>query len=95
MVSANYIFQIHADSLFYFLAKPLVDLFDVEKGQGFIYTALQEAFFTELKVAFFFALFFSFPFISIQIWKFIAPGLYSKEKIVFLPFLMGIPILFL
>ncbi|PPR41884.1 MAG: Sec-independent protein translocase protein TatC [Alphaproteobacteria bacterium MarineAlpha5_Bin12] len=84
----------YADSLFYFLAKPLVDLFDVEKGQGFIYTALQEAFFTELKVAFFFALFFSFPFISIQIWKFIAPGLYSKEKIVFLPFLMGIPILF-
>ena len=84
----------YADSLFYFLAKPLVDLFDVEKGQGFIYTALQEAFFTELKVAFFFALFFSFHFISIQIWKFIAPGLYSKEKIVFLPFLIGIPILF-
>ena len=83
-----------ADELFYFLAKPLVNLFDVQKGQGFIYTALQEAFFTELKVSFFFALFFSFPFISIQIWKFVAPGLYKKEKGVFLPFLIGTPILF-
>ena len=83
-----------ADELFYFLAKPLANLFDIENGQGFIYTALQEAFFTELKVAFFFSLFFSFPFISIQIWKFIAPGLYKDEKNAFLPFLIGIPILF-
>ena len=65
-----------ASDLFAFLAKPLVDLMDTENGQGFIYTALQEAFFTELKIAFFFALFFSFPLISIQIWKFNAPGLY-------------------
>ena len=65
-----------ADKLFAFLAEPLVKLMDKESGQGFIYTALQEAFFTELKIAFFFALFFSFPVIAIQIWKFIAPGLY-------------------
>jgi len=83
-----------ANDLFYFLAKPLANLFDKQSGQGFIYTALQEAFFTELKVAFFFALFFSFPFVSIQIWRFIAPGLYKDEKNVFLPFLIGIPILF-
>ena len=83
-----------ADELFYFLAKPLANLFDKQSGQGFIYTALQEAFFTELKVAFFFALFFSFPFVSIQIWRFMAPGLYKDEKNVFLPFLIGIPILF-
>ena len=83
-----------ADQLFAFLAAPLVDLLDTENGQGFIYTALQEAFFTELKIAFFFALFFSFPLVAIQIWKFIAPGLYSKEKKAFLPFLMATPILF-
>ena len=47
----------YADELFAFLANPLVKLLDTEKGQGFIYTALQEAFFTELKIAFFFALF--------------------------------------
>jgi len=52
-----------ADILFAFLARPLVNLMDLEKGQGFIYTALQEAFFTELKIAFFFSLFFAFPLI--------------------------------
>ena len=83
-----------AGDLFYFLAKPLVNLLQTEKGQGFIYTALQEAFFTELKIAFFFALFFAFPLIAIQIWKFIAPGLYKNEKNAFLPFLIATPILF-
>ena len=83
-----------ADILFSFLARPLVNLMDVERGQGFIYTALQEAFFTELKVAFFFALFFSFPLIAIQIWKFLAPGLYKNEKKAFLPFLIATPVLF-
>ena len=83
-----------ADNLFGFLASPLVKLMDIEGGQGFIYTALQEAFFTELKIALFFALFFAFPILAIQIWKFIAPGLYSKEKKAFLPFLIATPILF-
>ena len=84
----------YADELFAFLAKPLVNLLDIESGQGFIYTALQEAFFTELKIAFFFALFFAFPLIAIQIWRFIAPGLYKNEKRAFLPYLVATPILF-
>ena len=83
-----------ADQLFAFLATPLVNLMDTDNGQGFIYTALQEAFFTELKIAFFFAIFFSFPLIAIQIWKFIAPGLYKNEQKAFLPFLIATPILF-
>ena len=83
-----------ADQLFAFLAAPLVNLMDTENGQGFIYTALQEAFFTELKIAFFFALFFAFPLIAIQIWRFIAPGLYKNEKKAFLPFLIATPVLF-
>ena len=84
----------YADNLFAFLANPLVKLMDTENGQGFIYTALQEAFFTELKIAFFFAIFFAFPLIAIQIWKFIAPGLYKNEQNAFLPFLIATPILF-
>ena len=83
-----------AGTLFAFLAKPLVRLLDTDNGQGFIYTALQEAFFTELRIAFFFALFFAFPLIAIQIWKFIAPGLYTNEKRAFLPFLIATPVLF-
>jgi sec-independent protein translocase protein TatC len=83
-----------ADQLFSFLAYPLINLLDTENGQGFIYTALQEAFFTELKIAFFFSLFFSFPLVAMQIWKFIAPGLYKNEKSAFLPFLIATPVLF-
>jgi len=60
-----------------------------------IFTALQEAFFTYIKVAFFAAAFVSFPLISAQLWMFIAPGLYKTEKGAFLPFLIATPILFL
>ena len=45
-----------------------------------IFTALQETFLTYLKVSFFAAFFITSPFILIQIWKFIAPGLYTHEK---------------
>jgi len=59
-----------------------------------VYTKLYGQFFVELKVALFAAFFVSFPFISNQIWAFIAPGLYAKEKKAFLPFLWATPILF-
>ena len=47
-----------------------------EINRRLIFTALQETFLTYLKVAFFAAFFITSPFILIQIWKFIAPGLY-------------------
>ena len=60
-----------------------------------IFTALHEGFFTQIKVGFFTALCVSFPIISIQIWKFMAPALYRNEKRAFLPFLIATPVLFL
>ena len=60
-----------------------------------IFTALQETFLTYLKVSFFAAFFITSPFILIQIWKFIAPGLYDHEKSAILPYLIVTPILFL
>ena len=60
-----------------------------------IFTALQETFLTYLKVSFFAAFFFTSPFILIQIWKFIAPGLYDNEKSAIMPYLILTPILFL
>ena len=59
-----------------------------------IFTALQETFLTYLKVAFFASFFITSPFILIQIWKFIAPGLYKHEKLAILPYLVLTPILF-
>ena len=59
-----------------------------------IFTALQETFLTYIKVAFFTAFFVTCPYILIQIWKFIAPGLYKHEKIAIIPYLVLTPILF-
>lgn len=82
-----------SQSIFEFLAKPLTSI--LPDGNGLIYTALQEAFLTNVKVAFFTAAFISFPFLSIQIWSFVAPGLLKKEKQISLPTLIAIPFLFL
>ena len=59
-----------------------------------IFTALHEGFFTQIKVGFFTALCITFPIISMQLWKFIAPGLYKNERKAFLPFLIATPVLF-
>lgn len=86
-----------AGELFNFLTQPLVDIWisngDLEKHR-FIFTALQEKFFTDIKVAFFAALFLAFPLIAGQVWMFVAPGLYKNEKQAFLPFLVATPFLF-
>ena len=59
-----------------------------------IYTSLTEAFFTRVKLSVFGALVVAFPFITGQIWAFVAPGLYKHEKAAFLPFLVATPFLF-
>jgi len=64
-------------------------------GRRLIFTALQETFLTYLKVSFFAAFFITSPFILIQLWKFIAPGLYEHEKSAIVPYLILTPILFL
>lgn len=83
-----------ADPFFNFLVEPLARIWEGQEGRRLIYTALHEKFFTNIKVAFFAAAFLSFPVVSTQIWMFVAPGLYRKEKRAFLPFLIATPILF-
>ncbi|UUP19321.1 Sec-independent protein translocase protein TatC [Nitratireductor thuwali] len=60
-----------------------------------IYTAPQEFFFTQIKLAMFGGLVIAFPVIALQVYKFVAPGLYRNERRAFLPFLVASPILFL
>ena len=60
-----------------------------------IYTAPQEFFFTKMKLALFGAIFLAFPIIASQVYAFVAPGLYKKERQGFLPYLVATPILFL
>lgn len=77
-----------------FLVAPLAGaMSDADTGR-LIYTGLTEAFFTYMKVAFFAGLFLTFPLLLLQVWRFIAPGLYIKERRAFLPFLIATPVLF-
>ena len=81
--------------VFVFLQAPLAEILEAKGGGRMIFTALHEGFFTQIKVGFFTALCITFPIFSIQIWKFIAPGLYKNEKQAFLPFLIATPVLFM
>src|SRR5277367_3048396 len=78
-----------------FLVHPLAVIFTGQTGRHLIYTGLTEAFFTYVKVSFWAALCIAFPVVAIQIWKFVAPGLYKNEKRAFMPYLCATPILFL
>ena len=79
-----------AKNIFAVLVQPLL-----KAGQGkLIYTDIFEAFFTQVKVSVFAALMLSFPVIATQLWRFIAPGMYAKEKKAFLPFLLLTPVFF-
>jgi sec-independent protein translocase protein TatC len=84
-----------APKIYDFLAAPLAHALEAQ-GQKpeLIYTALYEAFFTYVKVAVFAAAFISFPIVAVQIWLFVAPGLYKREKRALLPFLVATPVLF-
>src|SRR3954470_294682 len=80
--------------IYRFLAQPLAELYAGEPGRKMIFTALTEAFFTYVKVSFWAALCLSFPIVAIQVWKFVAPGLYKNERHAFLPYLCATPVLF-
>jgi sec-independent protein translocase protein TatC len=81
--------------IYRFLAYPLAQIFAGEPDRKMIFTGLTEAFFTYVKVSFWAAICLSFPVIAVQIWKFVAPGLYKNEKRAFLPYLAATPVLFL
>ena len=84
-----------AEYLYGFLVEPYAQAVKNDSiERRLIFTALQETFLTYLKVAFFASFFVTSPFILIQIWKFIAPGLYDHEKIAIMPYLVITPILF-
>ncbi len=89
----SYIF---AEQIYNFLVDPYAKAVrNDETSRRLIFTALHETFITYVKVAFFAAIFLGSPVLLIQIYKFIAPGLYKNEKKALLPYLISTPILFL
>ena len=59
------------------------------------YTSPQEYLFTLFRISMVFGFILAFPVIAHQLWRFVAPGLYRKEKNAFLPFIIASPLMFL
>ena len=59
-----------------------------------IFTGPLEFFFTKMKMSMFGAVVVTFPVLAWQLYRFIAPGLYRRERKAFLPFLLASPVLF-
>ena len=82
--------------IFDFLTRPLC-ISMAARGQGncgLILVALQEGFTVAVSISMMGGLILAFPVISYQLWRFVAPGLYKKEKNAFLPFLIASPAMF-
>ena len=82
-----------AKQIYAFLTAPLAHA--LAPNHHMIYTALYETFFTYVKVGMFAGLCLAFPIIAAQLWLFVAPGLYKRERRAFLPFLLATPVLFI
>jgi sec-independent protein translocase protein TatC len=83
--------------IFDFLTAPLCTALAAngQQGCGLILIKLQEGFFVAISISLLGGLVLSFPFISYQLWRFVAPGLYRNEKGAFLPFMIASPFMFL
>ena len=81
---------------FYF-AKPIFSfLIQPAMADGYKVVVLDifEFFFVTVKLSAMVSLIVGFPLIAVQIWLFVAPGLYRHEKKAFLPFLIATPFMF-
>ncbi len=83
----------YAEQIYDFLLHPLA-IASHGQPRRMIYTGLAEAFSTYLKVALFAASLISMPIILLQIWRFIAPGLFAHEQRSVRPFVIATIFLF-
>jgi sec-independent protein translocase protein TatC len=79
--------------VFKILSRPVTQY--LPPGQKLVYTRIPEAFMLYMKVAFITAIFAVSPYIFYQVWKFVAPGLYQKEKKYVVPFVLFTTVFFL
>jgi sec-independent protein translocase protein TatC len=80
-----------AQEIFQVVSKPLIE---VLPGQQMIATAVASPLLTPFKLTFFVALFIAMPVVLYQVWAFVAPGLYKKEKRFAFPLLFSSIMLF-
>jgi sec-independent protein translocase protein TatC len=83
-----------AKPIYNVLVWPFVRVVGADKAK-LIATHFLEQLYTNIKLALFGAAFMSFPVVAVQIYKFVAPGLYKNERGAFVPYLIATPLLFL
>lgn len=83
-----------AAEIYAFLVRPLADAAP-EAGRRMIYTGLAEAFIAYLKLSLFAGFILSFPVFATQLYRFLAPGMYQRERKTFVPYLIAAPVMFL
>lgn len=77
---------IFSKKLFEILSQPVTRF--LPEGEKLAFTTLTAPFMLYIKVSFLAAIFFTSPFIFLQLWYFVAPGLYQKEKKYVIPFVV-------
>lgn len=78
---------IYRNMLFEFIAKPMIQ--QMKGGSSLIATGVMTTFTAPFKLAFYFSLFAAMPWVLYQIWAFVAPGLYKREKRFAVPLLVS------
>ncbi len=83
------------DELFFFLTQPLYDVMAAKNlGDRLVYRSIGGVFAFHMDVAGMGGLFFGMPIILWQLWGFIAPGLYKRERMVVVPFVLATTLCF-
>ena len=83
---------IFSNKLFTFVAMPLIE--KMPAGTSMIATSLISPFMAPLKLALFVAVFIAMPYVLYQVWAFVAPGLYKREKRFAVPLVVSSIVLF-
>jgi sec-independent protein translocase protein TatC len=101
VIIGTMIAYVFAEPLYALLQQPYRDVVlriggpEALEGAKFQYTHPFEIFFTYLKLALIGGIGLSFPVVAYQLYAFIAPGLYKREKAAVMPFLLAAPVMFL
>lgn len=83
-----------SEEIYAFLVRPLAQSYPNSESRHLIYTGLTEAFLTYVHLSLFAGFFLAFPVIAYQLYMFLAPGMYKKERKVLMPYLVISPLLF-
>ncbi len=81
-----------AQDIYQYLAKPL--LATMPTGAQMIATDVASPFFAPFKLTLVLSFFIAIPYVLFQVWGFVAPGLYRKEKRLIAPLMFGSTALF-